>query len=84
MTQMLGDGRVRLAGRRGALARAPMASIGRKKKKNQCGGYSCDASLFASRRRGASAEKEGLIGEGFWELRAGQLGGGGMGGGGTG
>lgn len=57
-----------------------------KEKKNQCWGYSCDASLFTSRRRGASAEREGLIGEGFWELRAGQQGGGGMvgGGGGTG
>lgn len=53
---------------------APIASVGRRKKKNQCRGYSCDASLFTSRRRGASAEREGLIGEGFWELRAGQLG----------
>lgn len=62
---------------------APIARVGRKKK-NQCRGYSCDASLFTSRRRGASTEREGLIGEGFWELRAGELGGGGMGGGGTG
>lgn len=30
--------------------------------------------VFTSRRRRASEEKEGLIGEGFWELRAGQRG----------
>lgn len=30
--------------------------------------------LFKSQRRGANEEKEGLIGEGFWELRAGQQG----------
>lgn len=81
MTQMLGDGRVRLTGRVGGGGWGADGKHWLKEKKNQCRGYSCDASLFTSRRRGASAEREGLIGEGFWELRAGQLGGGGMGGG---